>query len=91
MAPIFHFKCTSKRRLQFVSIWTSLKLYRLVIGWDFTKSKALADDILIWVFTIRKKNPKLKAFADATTKVTQKLIFVLRMTDSIVSTRENVG
>ena len=32
MALIFHFKCTLKCRLQFVSIWTSLKFCRLVIG-----------------------------------------------------------
>ena len=31
MALIFHFKCTLKCRLQFVSIWTILKFYRLVI------------------------------------------------------------
>ena len=29
---IFHFKCTLKCRLQFVSIWTSLKFFRLVMG-----------------------------------------------------------
>ena len=29
MALIFHFKCTLKCRLQFVSIWTSLKFCRL--------------------------------------------------------------
>ena len=28
MAHIFHFKCTLKCRLQFVSIWTSLKFYQ---------------------------------------------------------------
>ena len=28
----FHFKCTLKCRLQFVSIWASLKLCRLVMG-----------------------------------------------------------
>ena len=27
MALVFHFKCTSKCRLQFVSIWTSLKFF----------------------------------------------------------------
>ena len=29
---IFHFKCTLKCCLQFVSIWTSLNFYRLVMG-----------------------------------------------------------
>ena len=29
---IFHFKCTLKYRLQFVSIWTSLKFCRQVMG-----------------------------------------------------------
>ena len=32
IALIFHFKCTSKCRLQFVSIWTSLKFCHLVMG-----------------------------------------------------------
>ena len=32
IAHIFHFKCTLKCRLQFVSIWTSLKFCRLVMG-----------------------------------------------------------
>ena len=32
MALFFHFKCTLKCRLQFVSIWISLKLCRLVMG-----------------------------------------------------------
>ena len=32
MALTFHFKCTLKCRLQFASIWTSLKFCRLVIG-----------------------------------------------------------
>ena len=32
MPLIFHFKCTLKCRLQFVSIWISLKFCRLVIG-----------------------------------------------------------
>ena len=32
MALIFHFKCTLKRCLQFVSIWTSLKFCRLIMG-----------------------------------------------------------
>ena len=31
MALIFHFKCTLQCRLQFVSIWTSLKFCRLVM------------------------------------------------------------
>ena len=31
MALIFHYKCTLKCHLQFVSIWTSLKFCRLVI------------------------------------------------------------
>ena len=31
MALIFHFKCTVKCRLQFVSIWTTLKFCRLVM------------------------------------------------------------
>ena len=33
MVLICHFKCTLKCRLQFVSIWTSLKLCRLEIGY----------------------------------------------------------
>ena len=33
MALIFHSKCTIKCPLQFVSIWTSLKFCRLVIGY----------------------------------------------------------
>ena len=32
MVLIFHFKCTLKCRLQFVSVWTSLKFCRLVMG-----------------------------------------------------------
>ena len=32
MALIFHFKCTLKCRLQFVSIWTILKFCGLVMG-----------------------------------------------------------
>ena len=32
MALIFHFKCTYKCRWRFVSIWTSLKFCRLVMG-----------------------------------------------------------
>ena len=32
MALIFHFKYTLKCRLQFVSIWTSLQLCRLLMG-----------------------------------------------------------
>ena len=32
MVLIFHFEYTLKRRLQFVSIWTSLKSCRLVMG-----------------------------------------------------------
>ena len=32
MVLIFHFKCTVKCRLQFVSIWTNLKLCHLVMG-----------------------------------------------------------
>ena len=32
MVLIFHFKCTLKCRLQSVSIWTSLKYCRLVMG-----------------------------------------------------------
>ena len=31
---VFHFKCTLKCRLQFISIWTSLKFCRLVMGYD---------------------------------------------------------
>ena len=33
MALIFHFKCTLKCRLQFVSIWTSLNCCRLAMGY----------------------------------------------------------
>ena len=32
IAHIFHFKCTLKCRLQFVSIWTSIKFCHLVMG-----------------------------------------------------------
>ena len=32
MALIYHFKYTLKGRLQFVSVWTSLKFCRLVMG-----------------------------------------------------------
>ena len=32
MALIFHFKCTLKCHLHFVSIWTNLKFCRLVMG-----------------------------------------------------------
>ena len=32
MALSFHFKCTLKCRLQFISMWASLKFCRLVIG-----------------------------------------------------------
>ena len=35
MALIFHFKCTLKCHLQFVSIWTSLKFCRLEMGEAF--------------------------------------------------------
>ena len=34
MALIFHYKCTLKCRMQFVSIWTSLKFCRLVMGYS---------------------------------------------------------
>ena len=37
MALVFHFKCTLKCHLQFVSIWTSLKFCCLVMGYLFTK------------------------------------------------------
>ena len=37
MALIFHFKCTLKCRLQFLSIWTRLKICRLVISYPFPK------------------------------------------------------
>ena len=33
MILIFHFKCTLKCRLQFVSVWTGLKFCRLVMGY----------------------------------------------------------
>ena len=45
MALIFHFKCTLKCHLQFVSIWTSLKFCNGLIGyilWKGTKLKAFA-------------------------------------------------
>ena len=32
--PTFHFKGTLKCRLQFISTWTSLKLCRLVMGYN---------------------------------------------------------
>ena len=32
MALIFHFKCTLKCHLQLISVWTSLKFCRLVMG-----------------------------------------------------------
>ena len=35
MVLIFHFKCTFKCRLRFVSIWTSLKFCRLVMGYPY--------------------------------------------------------
>ena len=38
MILIFHFKCTLKCCLQFVSIWTSLKFCRLVMGYKLTTS-----------------------------------------------------
>ena len=38
---IFHFKCSLKCCLQFVSIWTSLKFCRLVIGYLSTKVTVL--------------------------------------------------
>ena len=37
MVLIFHSNCTTKCRLQFVSIWTSLKFCHLVMGWADTK------------------------------------------------------
>ena len=41
MALIFRFQCTLKCRLQFVSIWTSLKFCRLVMGLLFTTQSLL--------------------------------------------------
>ena len=57
-ALIFHFKCTLKCRLQSVSIWTSLKFCRLVMGLIFsarilqillfsTKCKALSSRSIV--------------------------------------------
>ena len=43
---IFHFKCTLKCRLQFVSVWTSLNFCRLVIG----KFKYVRYDFLLRLF-----------------------------------------
>ena len=43
MAAIFHFKCTLKCRLQFVSIWTS-KILSSGNGLNSSKLKKLAED-----------------------------------------------
>ena len=40
MVLIFCFKCTSKCRLQFVSIWAILKFCHLVMGEDLATSSA---------------------------------------------------
>ena len=40
MGLIFHFKCTLKCRLQFVSIWTSLKFCRLVMGLTLSQTSS---------------------------------------------------
>ena len=42
-ALIFHFKCTLECRLQFLSIWTSLKFCRLVMGYN--KSPVISFDL----------------------------------------------
>ena len=44
---IFHFKCTLKCRLQFVSIWTSLKFCRLVMGKLIKELKSCDANICI--------------------------------------------
>ena len=44
MVLIFHFKCTLKCRLQFVSIWTTLKFCHLVMGQLFSELKAFTGD-----------------------------------------------
>ena len=41
MAPFFHFECALECRLKFVSIWTSLKIFRRVMGLN----KQYSDDL----------------------------------------------
>ena len=41
MALVFHFKSTLKCRLQFVSIWTSLKFCPLVMGYEEIDAKCI--------------------------------------------------
>ena len=45
MALIFQFKCTLKCRLQFVSIWTSLKFVHLVMGYIDEKQSLVTSDM----------------------------------------------
>ena len=56
MALILHFKRTLKCRLQFVSIWTSLKLCGMVMGF-MSRSKFLASPTIL--NNIRSLVPKL--------------------------------
>ena len=49
MILIFHFKCTLKCFLQFVSIWTSLKFCRLVMVkcWSFSRPSNCPSIVLV--------------------------------------------
>ena len=57
-ALIFHFKCTLECHLQFVSIWTSLKFCRLVMGKPFPKQKIFDPTLPNWKFAYN--NSKVK-------------------------------
>ena len=78
MALIFHFKCTLKCRLQFVSTWTSLNFYSSAYGLTLYQS----TKIFSW--------SKLKRFADNKMNVTQKLKFVFGRVENIVGKGEYV-
>ena len=52
MVDIFHLKCTLKCRVQFVSIWTSLKFCCLVMGYFLTRRQENLS--LIGLFSFRE-------------------------------------
>ena len=53
MVLIFHFKCTPKCHLPFVSIWTSLKFCRLVMGLILL-SQSMAHNVNFYLFIDRE-------------------------------------
>ena len=55
MVLIFHFQCTLKCRLQFVSVWTSLKFCRLVMGVKQTNLRYLDRMVFRLPVNLQKK------------------------------------